>query len=93
MATLRELQELERDREREIERIDAGGDAWEGTTPVEDEVEVRKPLDKIIPVRLSDEHWKQLHAEARELGVGPTTLMRMWVLEKLRSLRQTRQSA
>ena len=48
------------------------------------EIEVKKPLDKVIPVRLSAEKWQQIREEARELGVGPTTLARMWILEKLR---------
>jgi hypothetical protein len=70
--------------DQQISRIDAGGDAWNG----EDEVvhlDVKRPLDKVIPVRLSADHWKALHAEARQLGVGPTTLVRMWVVEKLRA--------
>jgi len=47
-------------------------------------VEVKKPLDKVIPVRLSAEKWEELRKEARELGIGPTTLARMWILERLR---------
>ena len=37
-------------------------------------------------MRLASEHWYRLYHEARELGVGPTTLARMWILEKLRTL-------
>lgn len=51
------------------------------------EVEVKRPLAKIVPVRLSSEHWAELYRYARELGVGPTTLARMWILEKLAFLR------
>ena len=47
-------------------------------------VEVKKPLDKVIPVRLPADKWEQMREEARELGVGPTTLARMWILEHLR---------
>ncbi|HEX77167.1 MAG TPA: hypothetical protein G4O03_01960 [Dehalococcoidia bacterium] len=66
----------------EIERIEQG-DAWdEGDEVVQ--VEVKKPLDKVIPVRLSAEKWEELRKEARELGIGPTTLARMWILERLR---------
>jgi hypothetical protein len=60
------------------------GDAWDETDEVL-HLEVRKPLDKVIPVRLSADKWEQIRAEARELGVGPTTLARMWILERLRS--------
>lgn len=70
------------DLDREVERIEQG-DAWdEGDEVVH--VEVKKPLDKVIPVRLTAEKWEELHKEAREMGVGPTTLARMWILDRLR---------
>jgi len=53
------------------------------------EVEVKQPLDKIVPIRLSADHWAELYRYARELGVGPTTLVRMWILEKLALVRAT----
>ena len=65
-----------------VEKIEQG-DAWEETDEVV-HVEVKKPLDKVIPVRLPTDKWEQIRAEARELGVGPTTLARMWILEHLR---------
>jgi len=61
-----------------------GGDAWHESDEVV-RVEVKKPLDKVIPVRLPADKWEQIREEARELGVGPTTLARMWILERLRS--------
>ena len=70
------------DLDKEIQRIDQA-DAWdEGDEVVQ--VEIKKPLDKVIPVRLSAEKWEELRKEARELGIGPTTLARMWILERLR---------
>jgi hypothetical protein len=68
-----------------------GGDepTWEETDEVV-EIEVKRPLDK---VRLSSEKWEELRREARELGVGPTTLAQMWILEKLRRVMLTRKSA
>lgn len=68
--------------DKEIERIEQG-DAWDKADEVV-RVEVKKPLDKVIPVRLSGEKWEELRKEARELGIGPTTLARMWLLERLR---------
>ncbi|MBI2860285.1 MAG: hypothetical protein HYX91_02110 [Chloroflexi bacterium] len=68
--------------DKEIERIEQG-DAWDKGDEVV-RVEVKKPLDKVIPVRLSSEKWEELRHEARELGIGPTTLARMWILERLR---------
>jgi len=70
------------DLDRGIERIEQG-DAWDESDEVL-RVEVKKPLDKVIPVRLSAEKWEELRREARELGIGPTTLARMWILERLR---------
>jgi hypothetical protein len=67
---------------KEIQRIEQG-DAWDESDEVV-QVEVKKPLDKVIPVRLSAEKWEELRTEARELGIGPTTLARMWILERLR---------
>ena len=65
-----------------VERIEQG-DAWDETDEVVP-VEVKKPMDKVIPVRLPSDKWEQIRAEARELGIGPTTLARMWILERLR---------
>ena len=65
-----------------IDRIEKG-DAWDESDEIV-QVEVKKPLDKVIPVRLSADKWEELRREARELGIGPTTLVRMWILERLR---------
>jgi hypothetical protein len=64
---------------KDIER----GNAWDESDEVV-QVEVKKPLDKVIPVRLSGDKWEEIRREARELGIGPTTLARMWLLERLR---------
>jgi len=69
-------------RDQEIEKIEHG-EAWdEGDEVVK--MGVKTPLDKVIPVRLSTEKWEELRVEAKELGIGPTTLARMWILERLR---------
>ena len=70
------------DIDKEVERIEQGN-AWDESDAVVD-IEVKKPLDKVIPVRLTSDKWEQIRDEARELGVGPTTLARMWILERLR---------
>jgi hypothetical protein len=79
------------DFEQDVRKIEHG-DAWEGTDEVV-EVEVKRPLDKVIPVRLPSDKWEDLRREARELGIGPTTLARMWILERLRQVVLTRKSA
>ena len=79
------------DIEREVQRIEEG-EAWEETDEVV-EIEVKRPLNKVIPVRLSSEKWEELRREAHDLGVGPTTLARMWILEKLHQVMLTKKSA
>ena len=75
-----------------VRRADAGESMWDDDDEIV-EVEVRVPLDKIIPVRLASEKWAALHHEAKELGIGPTTLARMWILEKLRAVQAERAPA
>ena len=71
------------DLDKAVENIERS-DAWNESDEVV-RVEVKKPLDKVIPVRLPADKWEQIRQEARELGIGPTTLARMWILERLRS--------
>jgi hypothetical protein len=70
----------------EIERLEAGGDSWEGSIPIEEPVKVKQSLDKVLQVRLTEEQWQGLRGRAHEIGVGPATLLRMWVVEKLREV-------
>lgn len=79
------------DIEEQVKQIEAGA-AWEDTDEVV-EAQVKRPLDKVVPVRLPSDKWEELRREARELGVGPTTLARMWILEHLRHVRLARKSA
>jgi hypothetical protein len=70
------------DIDKAIKKIEAGN-AWDESDEVV-QVEMKKPLDRVIPVRLSADKWEEMRREARELGIGPTTLARMWLLERLR---------
>ena len=70
--------------DKEVERIDAGGNAWDDTEEVVD-VEVKQPLDKMVSVRLSDSEFRLLLKEARSRGVGHNALAQKWVLERLQS--------
>jgi hypothetical protein len=79
------------DIEREIERIEQGGEAWEETDEVV-EVDIRRPLDTVVPVRLAADTYAELRREARARGVGPSTLIRMWILEKLHAVSQVQTS-
>ncbi len=42
-----------------------------------------KNLSQGITIRLAPETLRALRAQALEKGVGPTTLIRMWILERL----------
>lgn len=43
-----------------------------------------KNLSEGISIRLDHETLTQLRQRAREKGIGPTTLARMWILEQLK---------
>ena len=68
----------------ELERLEAGGNAWEASTPTSERVEARKPLDRILQVRLTEPQWRELRTRAALLGIAPSALLRMWTIEKLR---------
>ena len=65
------------------------GPAWDDAAE-EVEIPFKRPLDKVVPIRLSAEVWEELRKEGQDLGLGPSTLARMWILERLRVLRQLR---
>jgi hypothetical protein len=71
--------------DKEVERIDVGGDAWDENDEEIVDFEVKRPMDKIVSVRLVDSEWRLLLAQARALGVGPNALAQKWVLERLAS--------
>lgn len=61
------------------------------TTEFEDEfkpvkVEFAKPLGHILGVRLDAKTIDELDKKGREIGLGASTLARMWIMEKLKSL-------
>jgi hypothetical protein len=59
------------------------GDYWDETAAVD--VEFSKNLSENLTVRLSPGVLKQLRQQAEQVGVGPSTLARMWILEHLRA--------
>jgi hypothetical protein len=76
------LEDLTEEQIRHVARLEAGED--DGTAGTRLRPRVKTPLEKVVPIRMSDNQWTVLTREAEELGVRPTTLMRMWVLERLR---------
>lgn len=51
-------------------------------TPVK--VRFAKRLSQGLAVRFDEETLEALRTQARRKGIGPTTLVRMWVIERLR---------
>ena len=72
-------------REEEIKFWDTHSlaDYWDEFKPVR--AHFSQNLSEVLPIRLDAETLKKLRAEAQKKGIGPTTLVRMWVLEKLES--------
>ena len=54
-------------------------------TPVEDVRFVKAPFNKALTVRFDEDTFEELSREAREKGIGPSTLARMVILEHLRA--------
>ncbi len=57
-------------------------DYWDEFKPVR--VRFAKNLSEGITIRLDPETLRKVRSLAREKGLGPTTLIRMWVLEHLK---------
>jgi hypothetical protein len=63
--------------------------AWFDTHDMADYWDQLKPvkagrLSSGINIRLDQETLEKLRSEAAEKGVGPTTLARMWIIERLK---------
>lgn len=56
-------------------------------TEVEDVQFVMKTQKKPLTLRLEEQSLNELRKIAREKGIGPSTLARMWILERLRAQR------
>ena len=57
-------------------------DYWDKFTPVK--VRFAKNLSEGITIRFDSETLLKLRTQAREKGIGPTTLARIWILERLK---------
>lgn len=66
----------------------SSADYWEDMEDAED-VEFEQYPKGVIAMRLDDEDLKQLKHLATEQGIGYSTLIRMWIKEKLSKARAT----
>lgn len=56
---------------------------WDATEEVEMVFELEKPRDETVVLRIQKEIKEQLDKLARSRGLNLSTLMRMWLMEKL----------
>lgn len=56
------------------------------TTPVT--LKVSPNLRSVFSIRIDREDQEELTRQAKEIGVGPSTLARMWIKERLKQGRQ-----
>ena len=75
--------------------IEEEAEFWDthDTTDYEDEfkpvkLRVAKNLSEGITIRLDPDTLDQLRSRAHDQGIGPTTLARMWILERLKATSQ-----
>jgi len=47
-------------------------------------IRANRNLYKVLPVRLPADKWELMRKEANDLGIGPSTLARIWILDSLR---------
>jgi len=85
--------ETKRSRIPRFKSVQEEAEFWDthDTTEFEDEfkesaTEFARPLDHILAVRLEAKTISQLARVAERLGIGPSTLVRMWVIERLHQL-------
>ncbi|MCX6022632.1 MAG: hypothetical protein NTZ05_13060 [Chloroflexi bacterium] len=78
-------------RAQEVDELD-DGEAWLDSDEVVN-LDVKKPLDVALQLRLPGEKWAILCQEAAELGVEPSILLRMWVFDRLRTVQRARSTA
>jgi predicted DNA binding CopG/RHH family protein len=71
----------------EFWKTHSSADYWDETEEVE--VEVGRRPRRPVSVKLSDEDVKALKRIAEEKGMGYTTLLRVWIKEKLREAQTT----
>ena len=60
-------------------------DYWDELKPVK--LPFAKRLSQGLNIRLDPDTLAELRAQASEKGIGPTTLPRMWILERLKQQR------
>ena len=62
------------------------GDKKRRTKPGPPDPRPNRNLYKIVPVRLPVDKWRDFTREADALGIGSSTLARIWILDNLRKL-------
>jgi aryl-alcohol dehydrogenase-like predicted oxidoreductase len=79
---------LSKEQQAIVDRIDNGEDVWSDDDAVVD-IPIAPRAQRVVQLRLAVDKWDALRREAKELGVTPTTLARMWILEHLKTTSPT----
>lgn len=91
MTRKEKAQETDRGRIPQFKSVQEEAEFWdthdftdyqEGFKPAR--VRFAKRLSEGVTIRLDPDTLRRLRAQAHEKGIGPTTLVRMWILERLR---------
>lgn len=75
--------EASRDEVAEFWDTHSAADYWDELKPVQ--VHVAKNLSEGITIRFDEKTLSKLRKKAEKKGIGPTTLARMWILDRLAS--------
>jgi len=67
-------------------------DYWDEFTPVDVAVELDKPKEDTLVLRLNKGIKEQLRKTAQQRGLNASSLVRMWVMEKLHTTSETSRS-
>ena len=78
-------------KDNETDQIEAR-EAWDEDDEVL-ELSIKKPLDKVVPVRLASDKWEGLRREARELGIAPPPSRACGFSKKLRDSKARQRTA
>lgn len=62
----------------------SAADYWDELRPIK--VRVAKNLSEGITIRFDEKTLSRLRNKAEKKGIGPTTLARMWILDRLASV-------
>ena len=83
---LPDFRKMTREEEAKFWDTHSVADYWEEFKPVDLVVELAKPKEETLIVRVNKELKKELEKKAAAKGLTPSSLARIWLTEKLRTV-------